>query len=41
MHLSYVREMKGQRADPIVSEGYEFGFPKGQIGVGKSFDVLC
>jgi hypothetical protein len=28
-----------QRADPIVSQGLEFEFPKGQIPVGESFDV--
>ena len=31
--------MKGQRADPITSKGYQFEFPKGQIAVGESFQV--
>jgi hypothetical protein len=27
------------RAEPIVSQEYEFKFPKGQIAVGESFNV--
>ena len=30
---------KEQRVDPIVSIEYPFEFPKGQIAIGKSFDV--
>jgi|SRR5215213_10399275 len=33
------RPLEAQRADPIISEGHEFEFPKGQIAVGESFDV--
>ena len=33
------RPLEEQRADPIVSEGHEFEFPKGQIAVGESFEV--
>jgi hypothetical protein len=34
-----MKEMKEQRADTIVCQGYQFEFPKGQIAVGESFDV--
>jgi hypothetical protein len=33
------RPLEEQRADPISCEGHEIVFPKGQIAVGKSFDV--
>jgi hypothetical protein len=33
------RPLEEQRADPIVSEGHEFEFPKEQIAVGESLDV--
>jgi hypothetical protein len=33
------RPLEEQRADPIVSQEYQFEFPKGQIAVGESFDV--
>jgi hypothetical protein len=33
------RTLEEQRVDPIVSQEYQFEFPKGQIAVGESFDV--
>ena len=31
--------LKNKRADPIISQGYKFEFPRGQIAVGESLDV--
>jgi len=33
------RPSEEQRADPIISQGYKFEFPRGQIAIGESFDV--
>jgi hypothetical protein len=34
------RPFEEQRADPIASIGYHFEFPKGQITLGESFQVM-
>jgi hypothetical protein len=31
--------LKNKRADPIISQGYKFEFPRGQIVIAESFDV--
>jgi hypothetical protein len=33
------RPLEEQRADPILSQGYQFEFPKGQFAPGEYFDV--
>jgi len=32
--------LKNKRADPIISQGYKFEFPRGQIVIAESF-VVC